>query len=33
VILLPHIGSATAETRDAMARAMAEALVRGLAPR
>ena len=31
VILLPHIGSATVETRDAMARAMVGALVRALA--
>jgi len=31
-IFLPHIGSATAETRDAMARAMVEALVRELGP-
>jgi lactate dehydrogenase-like 2-hydroxyacid dehydrogenase len=29
-IVLPHIGSATAETRDAMARAMVDALVRAL---
>lgn len=31
VILLPHIGSATVETRDAMARAMIAALARALA--
>lgn len=31
VILLPHIGSATVETRDAMARAMVAALLGGLA--
>jgi phosphoglycerate dehydrogenase-like enzyme len=31
VILLPHIGSATLETREAMARAMVDALVRALA--
>ncbi len=31
VILLPHIGSATAETRDAMARAMVAALIGALA--
>ena len=31
VILLPHIGSATGATRDAMAQAMVEALVRALA--
>ena len=32
VILLPHIGSATAQTRDAMARAMVAALVQALSP-
>jgi hydroxypyruvate reductase len=32
VILLPHIGSATVETRDAMARAMVGALIDALAP-
>jgi lactate dehydrogenase-like 2-hydroxyacid dehydrogenase len=32
VIVLPHIGSATVETRDAMAKAMVEALVRSLSP-
>jgi lactate dehydrogenase-like 2-hydroxyacid dehydrogenase len=32
VILLPHIGSATSKTRDAMALAMVEALARALIP-
>jgi lactate dehydrogenase-like 2-hydroxyacid dehydrogenase len=30
VVLLPHIGSATVQTRDSMARAMLDALIDGV---